>query len=126
MSGVKTMLRHEKVLQICRQANSELNIDKCLFRWTSIPFFGEIIPQYGVSPDPTKTQALSDMPPLKTRKKLKSFLGIIYYLGKFSPMTTEVCKPLWRLTSVKTDWTWNRMYQYAYDKAKKKVKKMHS
>ena len=35
----------EKVLQICRQVNLKLNKDICLFRCTSIPFFGEIISQ---------------------------------------------------------------------------------
>ena len=33
----------EKVLQVCRQTNSKLNKDKCLFRCTSIPFFGKVI-----------------------------------------------------------------------------------
>ena len=33
----------DKVLQICRQANLKLNRDKCLFRCTSIAYFGEVI-----------------------------------------------------------------------------------
>ena len=31
------------LLRICRQASLKLNKDKCLFRCTSIPFFGEVI-----------------------------------------------------------------------------------
>ena len=42
----------DKVLQICRQTNQNLNIDKCMFRCTSIPFFVEVILQSSVSPDP--------------------------------------------------------------------------
>ena len=30
----------EQVLQKCRQANLKLNKEKCIFRWTWIPFFG--------------------------------------------------------------------------------------
>ena len=39
-----------------------------------------------------------------------------------SPITAEVCKPLQKLTSVKTDWAWNGMYQELYDKAMKLIK----
>ena len=33
----------DKVLRICREANMKLNKDKCIFRYTSIPFFGDVI-----------------------------------------------------------------------------------
>ena len=29
----------------------------------------------------------------------------------FSPRTADVCEPLQKLTSIETNWTWNRMYQ---------------
>ena len=35
----------------------------------------------------------------------------------------EVCEPLQKLTSIKTDWKWNRIYQDLYYKAKTIVKK---
>ena len=35
-----------KVLRVCRQANVKLNKDKCLFRYTSIPFIDEIISHF--------------------------------------------------------------------------------
>ena len=41
-------------------------------------------------------------------------------------MTTDVYKPLQKLTSEKADWTWNRIYQDLYNKIKKLVKKMHA
>ena len=36
-----------KVLQRCREVNLNLNKDKCHFRCTSIPFFGEVISRNG-------------------------------------------------------------------------------
>ena len=45
------------------------------------------------------------------------------YLSKFSSVTTDVFEPLSKLTSVKADWTWNRIYQHLYDRAKKIIKK---
>ena len=52
-----------RVLQICRQVDLKLNKDKCHFRCTSVPFFGEIISWHGVKPDPQKLKALMEMPP---------------------------------------------------------------
>ena len=44
------------------------------------------------------------------------------YLIKFSSMTTEVCEPFMRMTSVNTVWTWNRSHQKIYGTAKFLVK----
>ena len=65
----------QRVLQICTQVNLKLNKDKCHFRCTSVPFFGEIILQHGVKPDPRKLKALMEMPPPKNKKELQLFLG---------------------------------------------------
>ena len=59
-----------------------------------------------------------DMPPTKTKKELQSFLGILKCLGKFSPVSAEVCEPLHKLTSVKADLTWNKTYWDTHEKAK--------
>ena len=61
-----------------------------------------IISQQVEGPDPSKIQALRDMTPLKMEKELKSFVGILNYLSKFSQVISEVCKPLQKLTFVKT------------------------
>ena len=57
----------EVVLQIWRQPKLKLNKDGCVFRCTSIAFFGKEISQYGVNPEPSKIQALMDIPPPKTK-----------------------------------------------------------
>ena len=107
-----------KVLRICRQTNLKLNKDKCFFRCMSIPFTGEVILQCNVNPDPRKVQALTAMPPPKPKKELQLFLGIINYLSKFSPKPAEVCESLWKLTSVKTEWSWDVKFQDLNDKVK--------
>ena len=74
----------------------------------------------GVQPDSQKVRALTEMPAPKNKKELQAFLGIINYLGKFSPGTAEVCKPLHKLTSCKM--TWNTSYQQLFDNAKSIIK----
>ena len=58
-----------------------------------------------------------DMPPLKCKKELQSFMGILSYHSNFYQQLLKHVKPLRKLTSVKTEWLWNRMYQDLYDKA---------
>ena len=82
-----------KVLRQCKEVNLKLNKDKCHFRCTSIPFFGKVISREGIQPDPQKIKALTDMLAPKNKKELQAFLGIINYLGKFSPDTADVCDP---------------------------------
>ena len=88
--------------------------------------FGKVISRHKGDPDPAEVKALMDMAPPKTKRELQPFLGIINYLSKFSPMTAEICELLRRLTSVNAAWTWNRLYQEIYERAKSLAKEdMH-
>ena len=111
-----------RVLRGCQDVNLKLNKDKCHFRCTSIPFFGEIVSRDGKQLDPWKISALTKMPVPKNKKELQAFLDIINYLSKFSPDTSEVCEPLRKLMSCKAMWTWDASYQQWFEKAKSLIK----
>ena len=106
------------VLRQCQDVNLKLNKDKCHFRYTSIPIFSEVVSGEGVQPYLQKIRTLTEMIVPENKKELQAFLGIINYLGKFSPGMSEVCKPLRKLTLSKTTWTWNASYQQWFQKAK--------
>ena len=75
-------------------------------------------------PGSKQVQTMMAMPPSKCKKELQSFLvNAVNYLSKFSLMTADVCKPLQKLTSVKTEWAWNSKYQELCDKTKSIIKK---
>ena len=91
-------------------------------RCTSISFFGEVILRREVQPVPQKIKALTDMPVPNNKKELHAFLGIINYLGKFSPGRADVRDQLHKLTLSKVTWTWNASYQSLFKKAKLIIK----
>ena len=62
------------------------------------------------------------MPAPKNKRELQSFLGVINYLGKFSPYTAEVCSPLQKLVSSRMLWTWNASYQQLFNRGKSLIK----
>ena len=75
-----------------------------------------------MQPDPQKISALTEMLAPKNKKELQAFLGIINYLSKFSPDTSEVCEPLRKLTSSEAMWAWDASYQQRFEKAKSLIK----
>ena len=111
-----------KVLRWCQDVNLKLNKERCHFRCMSIPFFSEVVSRDGMQPDPQTVSVLTKIPAPKNKKELQAFLGIINYLSKFSPDTSEVCEPLRKLTSSKAMWTWDAMYQQQFEKAKSLIK----
>ena len=60
----------DKVFRIYKQANMKLKKNKCLFRCTSISFFGEVFYRHGVGLDCKRVHALTDMPPQHSKKEL--------------------------------------------------------
>ena len=90
--------------------------------YSSVRYHGEVLSREGVQPDPQKIKVLMDMPAPKNKKELQTFLGIINYLGKFSPGTANICDPLCKLTSSKVTWTWNVSYQALFNKVKLLIK----
>ena len=70
----------------------------------------------------TDAQGTYGNAPLKNKKELQAFLGIINYLGKYCPSTSNMCEPVQKLMSSKTLWTWNALYQTLFNKAKSLIK----
>ena len=62
-----------KVLRQCQDVNLKLNKEKCHFRCTSIPFFGEIVSRDGMQPHPQKISTLTRCQCPKTKRSHKPF-----------------------------------------------------
>ena len=112
-----------KVLWRCKEVSLKLNKEKCHFRCTSISFFwrGDI-EKRSHNQDPQKIKPSETCQCQTTKRNCQAFLGIINYLGKFSPGTADMCDPLHKLTSSKVTWTWNASYQSIFNKAKLLIK----
>ena len=51
---------------------------------------GHVISEQGISADPSKTQAVTNMERPKNITELRRFMGMANQLGKFSPKLTEL------------------------------------
>ena len=93
-----TKKEHDQRLRSCltriRQSGLKLNRSKCIFTSKSLTFLGHIISADGVKPDPTKVNAIKDMPIPKSKIDLQRFLGMVKYVAKFVPNLSQMTAPL--------------------------------
>ncbi|XP_055590384.1 uncharacterized protein K02A2.6-like [Uranotaenia lowii] len=106
------MLDHNRNLEAvflrCRERGLKLNRAKAKVALSSVPFFGHILTDKGVKPDPGKISAVLDIQPPGNKKELLTFLGLVTYLGRFLPRLSEVSAPLRRLTRDTAEFEWNQ------------------
>lgn len=108
-----------KVLNKARQINLKLNPQKCKFRLKEVSYVGHLFTECGLKPDPTKIQAITEMPPPNDKNALQRFLGMANYLGKFIPNLSELAAPLRQLLHRDVAWCWSQHQQEAFDMLKK-------
>ena len=99
----------------------KLNDDKCIFKATSIPFFGHVICNQGIKPDPKKVEAIKNMTTPMSKLELQSFLGLCNYLAVYVPSLSSVLKPLCELTKKNANFQWDSQYSTLYQKAKDQI-----
>ena len=94
----RTNQEHDKhlinFLEVCRKNTLTLNPDKMQFRLPQVSFFGHQWSAKGLSPDPKKIAAVKRMELPQDVEMMRSFLGLVNYLNRFSPCLAELSKPL--------------------------------
>ena len=106
------------LLDRCREVNLTLNPDKLRFKCRSVPFFGNIISDKGIKPDPSKVQAIKSWPVPGCLKDLQSFLGAVNFLSKFIPKLSKLRLPLQGLCKKDVDFKWSKSHQEAFQTIK--------
>ena len=61
----------------------------------------------GLRADPTKVQAITQMPRPTDVAGIQQLLGMIHYLAKFLPNLSDITKPLRELTHKEVEWVWD-------------------
>lgn len=96
----------QKVTDTLKKANLKLNESKCELRKSEIEFLGHIISKNGVSPDPSKVEAIKNMPDPENVTELRRLLGMINFLGKYIPNLSTLLKPVTELLEKDRVWCW--------------------
>lgn len=120
--GGRNVAEHDenlkKVLNRAREVKLKLNPAKCKFRLDQVSYVGHIFTSAGLTADPSKTKAISEMPAPMDVPALQRFLGMANYMAKFIPNFSAIAAPLRKLTHKETAWCWYQQHQHAFDTLK--------
>lgn len=115
-------MKHLKqVFERVQEADMTLNLKKCVFFKTEVPFLGFTITDKGVMPDKERVQGILDMCEPNNLKKLQSFLGFINFYRDHIPSCAIIAEPLYRLTKGSEKFHWTELQQKSFDLVKQKV-----
>ena len=78
-----------QVLNRCRDVGLKLNAVKCIFKAKQAVFYGHLVHTNGLSPDPCKVQAISNMPAPSNKTELQSYIGMCNFLSSYVPHLTD-------------------------------------
>ncbi|XP_058820892.1 uncharacterized protein K02A2.6-like [Topomyia yanbarensis] len=99
-----------------------IRVEKCIFAQPQIKYVGHLLDRSGLRPDPSKVQAINEMPPPTDVSGVRSFLGAINYYGKFVPSMRTLRYPLDELLKADAKFEWTEKCQAAFNKFKEVLK----
>lgn len=107
-----------KVLERLKSYNVLLNHEKCIFNAEQLTFLGHKLSATGIEPTDDKIAAIKMFRQPKTAEEIRSFLGLVNYIGKFIANLATLTEPLRKLTKKDTKFEWCEEQQKAFDELK--------
>lgn len=112
--------RLHAVLRRLQDANVTLN-DKMEISVSELKYVGHLVGIDGIKPDPEKVTAIMQMSAPTNVAEVRSFMGMINQLAKFSPKLAELSAPIRELLHRDKGWSWASPQQDAFSKLKKSI-----
>ena len=88
-------------MEKCMSNNLTLNLEKIQFKQSQVSFYGHCWSKHRISPYPKKIQTLNHMEFPPDKETMRSFLGMINYLNRYS---AHLAAPLSALTHQAADY----------------------
>lgn len=110
--------RLKKVLQRLVEWNVILNTEKCSYGVRQTKFLGHILLANGIKPDNDKVESIRKFREPKSGEEVRSFLGLVNYLGIFIPDLATITFSLRQLTGQNQNFCWKSVHQEAFNKLK--------
>ena len=105
-----------------QQPDSQLG--KIQFKQSQVSFYDHWWSKCGISPDPKKIQALNHMECPPDKETMRSFLGMINYLNRYSALSAHLTTPLSALTHQATDYKPGKVHFENFNRLKLEISNM--
>ena len=113
---------HERVLnlvlKIIERSGMTLNIDKCIFSQSEVPFWGVKVNKDGIRPDTEKVKALKYATRPHNKQELISFLCMVQSNRDFIPFIAKKSSHLRMLTKKSKQFKWSKDCQREFEELK--------
>ncbi|VDI17945.1 Hypothetical predicted protein [Mytilus galloprovincialis] len=111
--------RLDAVLQRLEERGLTLNIVKCKFNMANIEFMGHMLSEHGIGVSQSKVEAIVNARRPESVSEIRSFLGLVNFVGRFIPNLATVAEPLHRLLHKETKFQWGPEQNDSFEKLKK-------
>ena len=96
----------QAVITRLSDAGLKLKPSKCHFIQQRVEYLGHVITPQGISPNPARTQAVSNFPVPTSVKDVRQFVGLASYYRRFIANFARIAQPLHSLTSKGAVFKW--------------------
>ena len=101
------LLHLKKVFDSLQSQSYYVQLSKCLFFASEVPFLGHVLTVDGIKAADKRFDYIQSFPTLfATPKQVRSFLGMVMWYHTFIPHIVTLAAPLFPLTSVKKGFVW--------------------
>ena len=113
--------RLDEVLRRLQEAGLKLNGSKCQFGMTELTFMGHRLSRAGVTASDEKVAAVINAREPRNASEVRSFLGLVTFLGRFLPDLSTVSAPLRDLTKSGVPWKWEKAEKDSFTELKQRL-----
>ncbi len=118
----KKHIQHvRKILQRLREANIQVDVNKCEFHTTETKFLNMIIDRDEIKMNLEKIRAIVEWSTSNHLKKIQTFLKFVNFYKRFIKNFSKIVKSLIRLTRKDQSFYWSENCQITFEQLKKRV-----
>lgn len=121
----RTQAEHDKRLELLLNRMKEygilLNEEKCVINVSELEFLGHELSEKGIRPTESRVSAIKSFREPRNVSELRSFLGLITYVGRFIPHLADKTESLRKLLRDGERFVWTDLHKEAFDSIKRAV-----
>ena len=113
-------------MEKCMSSNLTLNSENIQFKQSQVSFYGHCWLKQENSPNPKKIEALNHMEFPLDKETIRSFLGMVNYLNRYSALSAHLTVPLSALTDQAVDYKPSKVHCENFNRLKMEVSNMRA
>ena len=111
-------------MEMCMSNNLTLNLEKIQFNQSQVSFYSHCWSKHSISPDQKKIEAIHRMEFQPDNETMRSFLGMINYLNRYSALSAHLSAPLTALTHQAMDYKQGKVHFENFNRLKVEISNM--